>query len=111
METTNVTLSPPLSGQLSKCICCQAEIIRTLHRQPICSACVAPGEARSYCAKCGHRGDYPYDDFLRVMSRHYQDIKFSTDIAVRLPVCEHCKSDGRPPMEDGLVRFFGINFD
>jgi len=111
MDTTDGTLSPPASGRPSACICCQAPIAKTTHRQPICGDCVAPGEARSYCAKCGHRGTYPYEDFLRVMSEHYPHIRFGADVAVRLPACEKCKDDGRPPADGGLIRFYGISFD
>lgn len=110
MDATETSPIPPLFGRNAHCICCGVGILRTSQKQPICQTCVSPGEARSYCAKCGHRGTYPYEDFLRVMAKHYPDITFGTDIAVRLPACECCNQDGRPPVGDGLVSFFGIEF-
>lgn len=109
MEITNDT--QPVLGKAAACICCLAPILKTACRQPLCGACIAPGEARSYCAKCGHRGNYPYEDFRRVMAEHYPHINFGTDIVVRLPACERCKDDGRPPIDDGLARFYGISFE
>jgi hypothetical protein len=111
MDSSNEMTVSSVFARPAQCICCRATVVRTAQKQPLCSACVSPGEARSYCAKCGHRGEYPYDDFKRVMSKQYPDIKFGSDIAVRLPACQHCNNDGRPPLDDGQVHFYGIDFD
>jgi hypothetical protein len=45
------------------------------------------------------------------MSKQYPDITFGSDIAVRLPACQECNRDGRPPQDHGQVSFYGIEFD
>ncbi|MEK7545992.1 MAG: hypothetical protein AAB554_02840 [Patescibacteria group bacterium] len=92
------------------CVCCGKESASN-RRQPLCDVCVAPGEVRSYCAKCGARNAYHTDDFVRVMSAHYPEISFAPGMAVWLPACARCYGDGRPSVPPGNVRFYGISFD
>ena len=91
------------------CVCCGTEVGQTDKRAPLCGDCVAPGEARSYCATCGHRGSYPYADFVRVMAAHYPGIALGESVAVRLPACAACKDDGRPLPADARILFYGID--
>lgn len=93
------------------CVCCETVVGKTPYREPLCDACVAPGEARSYCAKCGARGEYPFEDFMRVMAQHYPVMTLGPGTAVRLPACQACLGDGRPTVSDGIVRFYGISFN
>ena len=106
MKDTEV---PVLSGPKA-CICCGTPA-PTRHRDPLCDACVAPDEIRSYCAKCGARGIYPLEDFIRVMTAHYPGIGFAPGMVVRLPACATCKDDGHPPAGGGTIRFLGISYD
>jgi len=105
METNRPLLQEPKG-----CVCCGASAA-TAHRRPLCDACVSPDEIRSYCAKCGARGAYVPEDFIRVMSTHYPEVAFERGMVVRLPACATCNGDGRPPVGDGRVRFLGIAFD
>lgn len=100
----------PLLAAPKPCICCGA-VRPTPHRAPLCDACVDPSEIRSYCAKCGDRGRYPTEDFVRVLKEHYPDQEFAPGMAVRLPACKSCKDDGRPPLDGGVIRFLGISYD
>jgi hypothetical protein len=103
------TVSLPLRLAAPKaCVCC-GDVRSTTHRSPLCEACVAPEEIRSYCAKCGTRGVYPLDDFIRVMMEHHPQVEFRPGMVVRLPACAACNQDGRPPEGDGVIRFYGID--
>lgn len=93
------------------CVSCAEQVPASHRRRPICDVCIGPGEARSYCAKCGRRDRYPFEDFVRVMSRHYPQFDFSEGTCVRLPACASCKDDGKPPVDGGLIRYYGISFD
>ncbi|GEM_PF-4473343 len=105
-----VDASEPVLADAKPCVCC-GQTARTRHAHPLCDACVAPGEIRSYCARCKARGAYPPEDFIRVMSSHYPQVEFAPGMAVRLPACAACTSDKRLPAAKGEVRFYGISFD
>ena len=94
----------------TNCVCCTAGVGPTPHRNPLCDACVKPGEAKSYCAKCGDRRSYPFDDFVRVMSAHYPEFDFAKGTVVRLPACAKCKDDGKPSVGDRVL-YYGIEFN
>lgn len=89
------------------CVCC-GDRHDTTCRAPLCGACVAPDEIRSFCVKCRARGAYPLDDFIRVMAEHHPNVSFAPGMVVRLPACAKCNEDGRPPAGDGVIRFYGI---
>lgn len=100
-----------LTDRRTRCVCCDTAVEKTAYREPLCGACAAPGEARSYCAKCGARGAYPFEDFMRVMAEHYPAMALSPGTAVALPACARCVNDGKPSANRGIVRFYGISFD
>lgn len=102
------TAFPPLLLDAPKaCVCC-GDVRPTAHQEPLCDSCVHPEEIRSYCAKCGARGTYPLDDFIRVMAQHHPQVTFHPGMTVRLPACADCNEDGRPPAGDGVIRFYGL---
>lgn len=106
METPGITvLSKPQA-----CVCCGTTVAGVPRKQPLCGACVEPGTARSYCAKCGKRGEYPFEDFMRVVAKSHPGMELAPGVVVRLPACADCKDDGRP-MAGDRVLFYGIEFD